>query len=505
MRGTMTMRTAQELRPDPGRVIAKHYAPDDQVVGTREPRLARLLRRVLALDEHEVTRQLDGVLTAFGDRHRNIERILRDNYDRVAHHLGDGLVPSERAKLLMGAFVTHEYAIEAAALFNPSMVPAPDQSGLAVGEQRFVMSMRAVGEGHISSIEFRSGVLTADADVRFDEPSPYATIGTRRPAAYNTRLFVSKLAELGADGEIVRRIVGGFGRHFGMEALEARLGALDRAKDVPATEYKTVELIRWLALSNYIVEFDDALPVCERVIFPVGPSESRGMEDARFVQFTADDGVVTYYATYTAFDGSSILPQLIETSDFLRFRVATLNGPSAQNKGMALFPRKIDGQYVALSRYDRENIDIMFSRGVRFWHDREQLRTPVWPWELMQIGNCGSPLETEAGWLVLTHGVGPMRTYAIGAVLLDLDDPHRVIGDLPEPILYPDERERDGYVPNVLYSCGGMLHGDHLILPYGFSDAGIRIATLELDELLGRLLDHPIRQNGTPTVQAAAS
>lgn len=502
MRGTMTMKTAQELRPDPGRVIAKHYTPDDQVVGSREPRMARLLRRVLRLDEEATARALDDVLAGFGDRHRDLPSVLLDNYARVAHHLPKGANPSERMRMLIGAYVTHEYSIQAAALFNPSMVPAPDQSGLAAGELRFVMSMRAVGEGHISSIEFRTGVVTADADVRFEEATPYASLGTRRSAVYNKRLFVNKLAELGADRDIVSSILGSFPRHFELEALESRLGALDHTGDVPATEYKTVELIRWLALSNYVVEFDPDLPVSERVIFPVGPSESRGMEDARFVRFTADDGSINYYATYTAFDGSSILPQLIETRDFVSFRVATLNGRSAQNKGMALFPRKIGGQYVALSRYDRENIDIMFSRGVRFWHGREQLRTPVWPWELLQIGNCGSPLETEAGWLVLTHGVGPMRTYSIGAVLLDLDDPCRVIADLPEPILYPDEQERDGYVPNVLYSCGGMIHGGRLILPYGFSDAGIRIATLPLDELLDEILRHPSREERRPATAA---
>ena len=243
-----------------------------------------------------------------------------------------------------------------------------------------------------------------------------------------------------------------------------------------------------LASSNYVTTFPADSQLAERVIFPAGPNETRGMEDARFVRFTADDGRSTYYATYTAYDGFSILPQLIETDDFVRFTISTLNGVAAQNKGMALFPRQIDGKYVMLSRKDRENLHLATSTDVHHWNDVVELYRPQHPWELLQIGNCGSPIETEAGWLVLTHGVGPMRRYTIGALLLDLDDPRRVIGHLREPFIEPDEDEREGYVPNVVYTCGAIVHGERLVVPYGFSDAGVAIAHVALADLLEALL-----------------
>jgi predicted GH43/DUF377 family glycosyl hydrolase len=251
-------------------------------------------------------------------------------------------------------------------------------------------------------------------------------------------------------------------------------------------------LIEWLASSNYVVSFDPESRIEERVLFPAGPTESRGMEDARFVRFVDDDGSVTYYATYTAFDGSRVLPQSIETRDFASFRVATVSGSGVANKGMALFPRRIDGRYVMLSRLDSENIYLTTSDDVRHWDAAHRLEMPVRPWSLIQRGNCGSPIETDAGWLVLTHGVGPMRTYSIGAMLLDIADPRRVVAHLPDPILTPDADGRDGYVPNVVYSCGSVVHGNHLILPYGFSDFGIRFARLSLSALLGALSGHRI-------------
>jgi predicted GH43/DUF377 family glycosyl hydrolase len=242
-----------------------------------------------------------------------------------------------------------------------------------------------------------------------------------------------------------------------------------------------------LASSSYRVAFPSEVDVSERVLFPNGPTESRGMEDARFVRFVDDDGSVTYYATYTAFDGHQILPQLLETDDFVEFEVTTLSGRSAHNKGIAIFPRRIGGRYVALGRQDNVNNYIMTSYDVRAWADATIVQEPERPWELMQLGNCGSPLETDEGWLVITHGVGPMRRYTLGALLLDLDDPTRVLGHLAEPMLAPDGDEREGYVPNVVYSCGSMLHGEHLILPFGFADVGAGVATIPLGELLGRL------------------
>ena len=254
--------------------------------------------------------------------------------------------------------------------------------------------------------------------------------------------------------------------------------------------YETEKIIHILASSNYVTSFPPESALTERVIFPAGPHETRGMEDARFVRFIESDGTVKYYGTYTAFDGFKILPQLIETEDFVSFTISTLNGSAAQNKGMALFPRQIDGRYVMLSRKDRENLHLATSSDVRLWSDVTEIRRPSNPWDLVQIGNCGSPLETEAGWLVLTHGVGPMRRYAIGALLLDLEDPRRVLGHLRDPLLIPDATEREGYVPNVLYSCGALINGDQLVLPYGFSDSGIGVALIPLADLLAELGRH---------------
>lgn len=480
-------RTAHELLPDVGRVITRPYLPGSEV-GDPEPRAARLVRRVLALPEDQAEARLAAVLRDFAGRHRDLERILEDNFSRVRHQVDGMGEPSPAVRRLVGAYATHEFTIQAAALCNPSIVPAPDQRGAAPGDCNVVMSTRSVGEGHLSCIEFRTGTVHGGGGLSFDQVGPYATTGAVEPAEYDRRMFTAKLDELEADPQLARRLLDPLPERFHVAELDARIAAFSDEGLPRAARQQTVEQARMVAMSNYVVSFPPESPVSERVIFPVGPAESRGMEDARFVRFTHDDGATTYYATYTAFDGADVLPALLETGDFASFHVATLNGPSARNKGMALFPRTVGGQYVALSRYDQENIDLMFSDEVRYWDRRSRLRAPVHPWEYVQIGNCGSPLETEAGWLVLTHGVGPMRTYAIGALLLDRDDPARVTGSLPEPLLVPDEHERDGYVPNVVYSCGGMLHEDRLVLPYGFSDLGIRVALFDLHPLLDRLV-----------------
>ena len=248
------------------------------------------------------------------------------------------------------------------------------------------------------------------------------------------------------------------------------------------------ETMLWLARSSYRLEFPPDSDISERVIFPVTENESRGIEDARFVRFTGDDGTIIYYATYTAYNGWQILPQIIQTIDFLRFRINTINGRCAQNKGMAMFPRKIADRYAMISRLDGENIYILRSDDLHFWNEGEKIHGPTYPWEFIQIGNCGSPLETQKGWILITHGVGPMREYWIGALLLDLDDPSRVIGHIDKPILMPTEEERDGYVPNVVYSCGGMIHNGNLVLPYAYSDSATRFATMSVDDLLARFV-----------------
>ena len=475
--------------PDSHRVIAKPYLPGEQVFPDGQSRSELVISRILAMPESEVASTLAATQQRFADRHIGLNSIFEGNFAVVADHIDNLNDLSPERRLLIGAYFTHEYSIEAAALGNPSIVPAPDQSGLNPGDKRFIMSLRAVGEGHISSIEFRSGVIDARGKIMMDKPSRYAITGSRRSPTYDKHVFLTKLEELGAFNDITRMCLDPLPSHFTFEQLEAAILDLDRQGVDRPIAFQTTKIIHWLASSNYETTFPRESELSERVIFPAGPTESHGMEDARFVRFTRDDGTVVYYATYTAFDGVQILPQLIETADFVSFRIATLNGSSAQNKGIALFPRKIDGRYAALSRQDNENNFLMLSDDVRFWHETEKIQIPDRPWELMQIGNCGSPLETEAGWLVITHGVGPLRRYTLGAILLDGQDPCRVIGHLKEPLLAPNEHEREGYVPNVVYSCGSMIHGNLLVLPYGFSDVGAGIATASLDDVLARLTE----------------
>ncbi len=485
---SITRRRAR-FYPDPHRVITKPFHPGEQFFPDGQSRAALIINRILAMSDSEVASTLAATQQGFADRHVGLGSILERNFALVASHFDHPNDLSPERRLLIGAYFTHEYSIEAASLTNPSVVPAPDQSGLQAGERRFIMSLRAVGEGHISSIEFRAGVIDSRGEITMDDPSRYAMTGDRRSPIYDKHVFCMKLEELEAFNDITRRCLDPLPSHFTFEQLEAAIVNLDQQGVDRAIAFQTTKVIHWLASSNYESAFPTESEISERVIFPVGPTESHGMEDARFVRFTDDNGKVVYYATYTAFDGIQILPQLIETRDFVSFRIATLNGSAAQNKGIALFPRKIDGRYGALSRQDNENNYLMLSDNVRFWHETEKIQMPERPWELTQIGNCGSPLETEAGWLVITHGVGPLRRYTLGAILLDRQDPCRVIGRLGEPLLAPVEDERDGYVPNVVYSCGSMIHGNLLVLPYGFSDVGAGIATASLDDLLTRLTE----------------
>jgi predicted GH43/DUF377 family glycosyl hydrolase len=487
--GPSVTRTEQRLLPDPRRVIAKPFLPGEDPAAP-ETRVARLLRELGNAPEEMIAELLADVRVEYGGRHRDLESLLRRHFALVATQLDDGAQPSHDRQLVMGAYFTHEYAIEAAALFNPSMVPAPDQSGLAPGEVRFILSLRAIGEGHLSSIEFRTGVIGPDGVPRLDDFDRFVETGTRRSPLYDKHQFIIKLREVGALDAVIDMVVGPLGERFTRPELDTSLAALHASKWPEQIWHEASHRIQWLANSNYEVDFAYDLPMSQRVLFPESANESRGLEDARFVRFVDDDGSVRYYATYTAFDGFTILPQLIETQDFASFRIATLNGESAENKGMALFPRRINGRYAALSRYDRQNIDLMTSDDVYSWNARERIRVPVQDWELMQMGNCGSPIETEHGWLVLTHGVGMMRKYCIGAMLLDLDDPRIVLAELPSPLLAPTPQEREGYVPNVVYSCGAMVHQGTLVLPYGFSDAGAGFALVQMDELLAHLLEH---------------
>jgi predicted GH43/DUF377 family glycosyl hydrolase len=483
----MVKRTSHRLEHDPRRVIAKPYLPGEEIFTDTGTRAGLLMTRILGLSEDEVVRVLGETIEGFGGRHRSFEALLERHFALVAHRVADVALSRER-RLLIGAYFTNEYSVEGAALFNPSLVPAPDQAGLRPGEVRFVMSLRAVGEGHISSIEFRTGVVDRASTVTFDPLGPCLVTGDRAPPSdYDKGAFRAKLSELDAGNDVAWAIIDPLPERFTLGDLEGRLSAFEHEGAPHAIAYETLKIIRVLAASSYITAFPADSALSERVIFPAGPHETHGMEDARFVRFTDDGGQVMYYATYTAFDGFEIMPQLIETGDFASFRISTLSGPAAQNKGMALFPRRIHGKYVMLSRRDRENLHLATSTDVRRWTDVTELHRPSRSWELLQIGNCGSPLETDEGWLVITHGVGPMRRYVLGAILLDLDDPGRIIGQLGEPLLGPEGPEREGYVPNVVYSCGSMLNGRDLVLPYGMSDGAVGIAIVSVPDLLTAL------------------
>ena len=371
------------------------------------------------------------------------------------------------------------------------MVAHPDQSRLAPGDLRFILSLRATGEGHISSIEFRAGVIHADHSIALEAATPFVTLPELDPnPTFHKATFLHKLNEMGLENEWASSVLERLAKRFTLRELDESIQQAARgetqfnARDIQ----RTTECMRWLAESNYQIHFGASSAISERIIFPVSPNESNGIEDARFVRFVDDDGGVTYYATYTAYNGRVILPQLIETADFLNFRVLTPNGQAVQNKGMALFPRRIAGRYAMLSRQDDENLFLMFSDNPHFWSDPQLLQGPTQPWDFVKLGNCGSPIETEAGWLVITHGVGPMRKYCIGAILLDLQDPSKVIGRLAEPLLKPEGTGREGYVPNVVYSCGALVHRGRLILPYGLSDSASTIVTMELRDLLAAMV-----------------
>ncbi len=485
MKPIRVQRSQAQFLPDSTRVLIRPFIPQNP------QRVANILARGLMLPEEEAIQALELVMSEFKERHSDIEKVLLHYFHQIRPQIFSHRPISRERQLFIGSLFTGEYALESAALFNPSIVIHPDQSGVPEGSLRFIVSLRATGEGHISSIEFRSGTIDQDAMIQLDPVSRYVTAPDLVPnPTYYRAAFTYKLQEMGFDNEIANTLLEALGDDFTFADLEKHLKNLQRRfKILSRDEKRTIECVRWLAESNYQLRFDPALQLHERIIFPVSANESNGIEDARFVRFCDEDGSVTYYATYTAYNGRVILPQLIETKDFLNFRVLTLNGRAVQNKGMALFPRKVDGRYVMLSRQDDENLFIMFSDNPHYWQDYEVLLRPAEFWELAKIGNCGSPLETEKGWLVITHGVGPMRKYCIGAILLDLNDPTKVIGRLRTPLLEPENNEREGYVPNVVYTCGALIHGRHLILPYAMSDTASRIAIIHLDELLAALLE----------------
>jgi predicted GH43/DUF377 family glycosyl hydrolase len=449
------------------------------------------MQRILAIPEDQVAPLLNEVSGEFSERHQQIHDLFLDRFHQV-HGL---LIAEERLsrerKLLIGAYFLAEYSLESAALFNLSIVPHPDRTDLPAGAMRFILSLRATGEGHISSITFRAGIIHSDLRIEISPATGFLTEPRQVPnPVYEKPLFGRKLAELGLAGAFTRRIMGRLGESFTLEELRASLqGEQFRLPDGNSQEdQNTAQGIWMLARSNYEVQFQPEQQISERILFPATPSQRNGIEDARFVCFQDGEEPPLYYATFTAFDGRVVVPELVETADFLHFRFRTLNGPAAENKGMAIFPRKIDGRYAMLSRQDNENIYLMYSDNIHFWNERQVLLTPAFPWELVQLGNCGSPIETDAGWLVLSHGVGAMRKYCIGAFLLDRDDPGKVIGRLREPLIKPNESEREGYVPNVVYTCGALLHNGRLIIPYGLADHATGFATVAVQEVLDAMV-----------------
>ncbi len=422
-------RQALYLQPDPARVIFRPFKPATEPRDfnrTDKTRANHIVDRVLRLDAETAAQQLADVLENFDGRHRNI----LDTFDARATEMEDAFDPhatfTKAQRQLIGAYFMHEYTFEASALFNPSIVRHPDQSGAHDGGCRFVLSLRAVGEGHISSLTFRSGAIDIDGNVTVDPTARLASV----PRITN-RTFRP-------DGDDIE------------------------------------------------VAFPDDTHLSERVIFPITESQINGIEDARFVEFE-HEGRKTYYATFTAYSGRAIRSELIATTDFARFRITPLRGSATRNKGMGLFPRKIDGRYAMIGRQDNENLHLIYSDDLYTWEGGQEFLQPKYPWEFVQIGNCGSPIELDEGWLLFTHGVGPVRRYAIGAVLLDKQDPSRVLARSREPLVRPDAAERQGYVPNVVYTCGALRHGGRIILPYAVSDTFSNFATIKISALLQAL------------------
>ena len=477
-------RTHIILKPDPKRVIFRPFKP------FREEQTINILSRVMSLTEDEVNDEIKEVVKSFDKRHYKIREYYLKRFNKISHYLASDKKLSTNRQMLIGAYFTMEYSMESSALFNPSMVWDPDQSNVPAGSKRFILSLRATGEGHVSSIVFRSGIIDDQNNITVDEPVRYVTAPEVVPDPfYEKKLFEKKLIELGLIHDFANKVISKLGDRFSLKELEKLVeNTLLQSRVRDGKNKLIANGILTLALSNYQIFYNKSQNISERIIFPHSPTETNGTEDARFVCFVNDDGSYNYYATYSAYDGKVVSPQLLETKDFLSFNITTLNGPEIKNKGMALFPRKINGSYAMLSRQDNENLYIMFSDMLHFWYTKKILLKPTFTWEIVQIGNCGSPIETDKGWLVLTHGVGPMRKYCIGAILLDLDDPTKVIGRLKEPLLSPDESEREGYVPNVVYSCGSQVHGDELIIPYAVSDYASSFVKVNLHDLLNKLI-----------------
>ncbi len=471
-----------DLQPDPARTVLRFFVPGREDVGPQDSRAGQIIQRILELDDQDVEEAVDGLDERFAPRLPHLTAALDAHVELAIHRLDPALVLGTARRRLLGAAFTHEYSIEGAALCNPSIVRHPDQP--EDDATAFVLSVRGIGEGHRSSIGLRTGRIGSDGAVTIDPAGPSADTGTVLPGTHHRAVLHRRLGERSDDHENAAYVLDPLPLQFGDRRLAERLLALEEDAATRRHTRTTIANIHELAACTYRVEFPDQVPIADRVLWPRSPLERHGMEDARFVEIT-DRSAPRYCATYTAFDGREISQSLLTTEDFRVFDVSPMAGAAARGKGLALFPRKVGGRFVALSRADRETNSVAYSDDLRIWDTSHVIQTPQRPWEILQLGNCGSPIETPEGWLVLTHGVGPMRTYAIGAILLDLDEPDRLIGATRTPLLSPADHA--GYVPNVVYSCGSMLADGRLVLPYGIGDRAIAMATVDLADLLSAL------------------
>ncbi len=469
----------KKLFPDSQRVVLQFFNPGSPA------RINNVIERVLSLTESETAGKLEKIMNEYSSRHLNFKNKLLENFNKVKKHIDYPESLTTERQLLLGIYFSKEYSIEAAALFNPSIIPHPDQGDLKPGMLRFILSLRAAGEGHISSIEFRTGIIDENNKIFFDTPSRYADLPKRDEQKLFSKQFLMERikTENVEQKEFIDDLPGQFTKQEIKDILEKYFLNKDSGNSI-SFEDSLLKIID----SNYDINFNAVTSLSERVIFPLSVNESVGMEDARFVKFAGDDGDETYYATYTAYNGRSFGTQLIETKDFFKYSVRTLHGSGVKDKGMALFPRKINGKFVITSRQGGENLYIMYSDDLYSWNDFKLLRMPKEPWEFVQLGNCGSPIETKEGWLLVTHAVGPFRKYSISACMLDLDDPSKVIGTLKYPLIEPGGSEREGYVPNAVYSCGSLVHNNELILPYAMADSYVGFVKIPLDELITEIL-----------------
>lgn len=468
------------ILPSSDRTLIRPFVPGNP------SQVDHILFRIFSSPQQEWNKILEDIYERIGIADYILRPVFIRHFNNIKYRIPSNIEMTDEQKELIGAYFTQQYALESTALFNPSVVPHPVQD--KKGVTRFIMSLRAIGEGHISSITFMEGEIDVASNITLRQNSPVIYEPQRQEHLYEKALFLKKSNELGILSSLNKDVFEHLHEYFSLGELEEAINK-KRNSNISVSNLElenSLNNIRMLALSNFTLKFstDD---ISERAIYPASPSQSNGLEDARFVRFTEDDAKVIYYATFTAYDGRTVMPEMLETTDFKEFRVSTLNGPAAKNKGMALFPRKVNGAYLMLGRQDNESLYIMTSDNPYFWYDYRPLVKPTYNWELIQIGNCGSPIEIDEGWLVITHGVGPVRTYSLGAILLDKNEPWRIIGRLNEPLIEPTRQERGGYVPNVLYTCGAMAVGRTLILPYAIGDVITTFALVSIDEVIEKM------------------